>query len=248
MCTVVILRKPGSPWPLILGANRDEKVDRPWLPPDRHWPDRPEVVAGIDQLAGGTWLGLNDSGVLAAVMNREGTLGPDPERRSRGELVLEALDHPDADLAAASLRHLESRAYRAFNLVIADNRDAYWLKSTGAGEISVTPIEPGLSMLTARDLNDAASDRIAAHMPHFASAKAPQPGAGDWGDWETLMSAGPPEGADNPRAAMAMPPRSGYGTVSGSLIALPLDMAENKAIWRFCPGLPGTEPYALVNA
>jgi hypothetical protein len=188
MCTVVILRKPGSPWPLILGANRDEKVDRPWLPPDRHWPDRPEVVAGIDQLAGGTWLGLNDSGVLAAVMNREGTLGPDPERRSRGELVLEA--------------------------VIADNRDAYWLKSTGAGEISVTPIEPGLSMLTARDLNDAASDRIAAHMPHFASAKAPQPGAGDWGDWETLMSAGPPEGADNPRAP-------GYGGKQGYLAVLP---------------------------
>jgi hypothetical protein len=180
-------------------------------------------------------------------MNREGTLGPDPERRSRGELVLEALDHPDADLAAAALRHLESRAYRAFNLVIADNRDAYWLKSTGEGEISVTPIEPGLSMLTARDLNDTTSERIAAYRPRFAAAKAPEPEVEDWKDWESLMAAGPPDGADSPRTAMAMAHRNGYGTVSGSLIALPLDMAENQAIWRFCSGLPGAEPYTLVN-
>ncbi|MDH3241834.1 MAG: NRDE family protein [Alphaproteobacteria bacterium] len=248
MCTVVILRRPGSPWPLILGANRDENVTRPWLPPGRHWPDRPDVVAGLDQLAGGTWLGLNDSGVLAAVMNREGTLGPDPERRSRGELVLEALDHPDADLAAASLRHLQSQAYRAFNLIIADNRDAYWLKSTGEGEIAVTPIEPGLSMLTARDLNDTSSARIAAHLPRFAAAEAPEPWAEEWGEWETLMAAGPPEGTDSPRAAMAIAPLGGYGTVSGSLIALPLDMAENRPIWRFCAGPPGTARYALVNA
>ena len=76
MCTLVLLRRPGHPWPLLLAANRDEMVDRPWAPPGRHWPDRPEVVAGLDRTAGGSWLGLNDHGVVAAILNRRGSLGP----------------------------------------------------------------------------------------------------------------------------------------------------------------------------
>ena len=51
MCTLVILRRPGHRWPVLIGANRDEMIDRPWEPPGRHWPDRPEVVAGLDRLA-----------------------------------------------------------------------------------------------------------------------------------------------------------------------------------------------------
>ena len=74
MCTVVILRRPGHAWPLLLAGNRDEMMDRPWDAPARHWPDRPDVVAGRDRLAGGTWLGLNDSGVVAILLNRRGTL------------------------------------------------------------------------------------------------------------------------------------------------------------------------------
>jgi len=82
MCTLVILRRPEHDWPVIIGANRDEMIDRPWQPPGRHWPDRPEVVAGLDTLAGGSWLGINDWGVAAAVLNRHGSLGPAPDRRS----------------------------------------------------------------------------------------------------------------------------------------------------------------------
>ena len=96
MCTLVILRRPEDAWPVVIGANRDEMIDRPAKPPGRHWPDRPEVVAGLDIEAGGSWLGVNDWGVAAAVLNRHGSLGPASGLRSRGELVLEALDHADA--------------------------------------------------------------------------------------------------------------------------------------------------------
>ena len=65
MCTLVILRRPDHPWPVLIGANRDEMIGRPSLPPARHWPDRPELIAGQDQLAGGSWLGINDWGVAA---------------------------------------------------------------------------------------------------------------------------------------------------------------------------------------
>src|SRR5205807_8307617 len=88
MCTSVLLRRPGHDWPLILGANRDEMATRPSKPPARHWPDRAEVVAGLDVEAGGSWLGVNDAGVTAAMLNRHGTLGRAKGVRPRGELVL----------------------------------------------------------------------------------------------------------------------------------------------------------------
>jgi Transport and Golgi organisation 2 len=132
MCTLVLLRRPGAAWPLILAANRDELASRPARPPGRHWPDRAEVVAGLDVHAGGSWLGVNDHGLVAGVLNRPGTLGPAAGKRSRGELVLEALDHADAAAAAHALADLDPAAYRPFNLVIADNQDAFWLRHTGA--------------------------------------------------------------------------------------------------------------------
>ena len=96
MCSIVILRQPGATYPLILGGNRDEMAGRPWKLPARHWPDRPDLIGGIDELAGGSWLALNDTGVVAVVLNRMGTLGPEDGKRSRGELVLDALDYADA--------------------------------------------------------------------------------------------------------------------------------------------------------
>src|SRR5579864_8479952 len=118
-------------------------IGRPALPPGRHWPDRPEIVAGQDLLAGGSWLGLNDWGVAAAVLNRQGSLGPAAGVRSRGELVLEALDHADAVDAATALADLDPAAYRSFNLIVADNRDAFWLRHAETGRIETFPIGDG---------------------------------------------------------------------------------------------------------
>lgn len=116
MCTLVLLRRPDHDWPLIVGANRDEMVDRPSRAPGRHWPDRPEILGGLDVLSGGSWLAMNDHGLVAAVLNRRGSLGPAAGKRSRGELVLEALDHADASAAAWALADLDPGAYRSFNL------------------------------------------------------------------------------------------------------------------------------------
>src|SRR5438874_12785391 len=109
MCTLVILRRPEHEWPVIIGANRDEMIDRAAKPPGRHWPDRTEVVAGLDLLAGGSWLGINDWGVAAANLNRHGSLGPATGLRSRGALVLEALDHAGAGPGAGALPPRDTR-------------------------------------------------------------------------------------------------------------------------------------------
>src|SRR5258708_32447499 len=91
MCTLVILRRPGHVWPVIIAANRDEMIDRPWRAPDRHWPDRPEAVGGLDELAGGSWLAVNQHGVAPGILNRIGTPGSLAGPRTRGQPLLEAV-------------------------------------------------------------------------------------------------------------------------------------------------------------
>jgi hypothetical protein len=246
MCSVVILRRPGNDWPVVFAANRDEMSDRPWLPPGRHWPDRPQVVAGLDQLAGGSWLGLNDHGLIAGIMNRVGTLGPSPGKRSRGELVLEALDHADAGEAAAALAQLEPGAYRQFNLVLADNQDAFWLRNSGE-RIDVEALPPGLSMITARDRNDVAGSRRIRHfLPLFAAAPPPDPAAGRWEAWEALLGSQDFAAGGSPHDAMSVVGENGFETLSSALIALPAAGLERPPVWRFAAGPPDRTPYLPV--
>ena len=250
MCTLVLLRRAGDDWPVLVGANRDEMVDRPWRAPDRHWPDRPEVVAGQDLEAGGTWLGVNDHGVVAGILNRPGALGPAPGKRSRGELVLEALDHADAVEAAKALADIDGRAYRPFNLVIADNRDALWLtlRSDG-GRAEVHPIADGLSMITANDLNDPDTPRIRTYRPKFADCPPPDPAIGDWHGWQSLLADTSSAPGDGPAGAMTIETEVGFGTVSSSLIALPsMDHQDWSAKWLFAAGPPNRTPYEPVSA
>ena len=247
MCTVVALRRPGHEWPVVLAANRDEMIDRPWDPPARHWPDRGNVVAGIDRLAGGTWLGINDEGVAAAVLNRRDSLGPDPLLRSRGELVLEALDHADADAAADALSEIDGASYRSFNMVIADNRDGFWLRSTGAGAVEALELPAGLSMVTSADLNDPASPRLAHFRPRFETAPAPDPGTGDWSGWQDLLASTEHAPGAGPQEAMCIFTDHGFATVSSALIALPaMRLSARRPVWLFAAGAPSETPFLPV--
>jgi uncharacterized protein with NRDE domain len=239
MCTLVILRRPEHDWPVVIGANRDEMIDRPALPPGRHWPDRAEVVAGLDLEAGGSWLGVNDWGVAAAILNRHGSLGPAAGLRSRGELVLEALDHADAVAAAAALSHLDPAAYRSFNLIVADNRDAFWLRHDGKGRVAARPLKDGLSLIAGCDIDDLRTPRLALARPRFEAAPAPDPERGDWAAWQDLLSDdGIPQGAPR-EAALRFRTARGFATVSSALIALPaVPSLERRAIFRFAGWLP----------
>ncbi len=240
MCTIVVLFRPGRDWPLILGANRDERIDRPWRPPARHWPDRPNLVAGRDETAGGTWLGLNDAGVVAAVANRRGTLGPAPGKRSRGELPLTALDHGDAVQAARAIAALDGASWRPFNMVIADARAAFWLRRDAASpKIESRALAPGVSMVTAGELNDPESPRIRAYLGRFRAAPPPDPDGGDWHAWEALLASREGDGA-----AMTFGPDGGFGTVSSALIAL---SADGRRVWRFAPGPPDSTPFVPLT-
>jgi len=248
MCTLVILRRPEHDWPVVIGANRDEMIDRPARPPGRHWPDRPEVVAGLDALAGGSWLGINDWGVAAAVLNRHGSLGPATGRRSRGELVLEALDHADAVEAAAALSDLDPLAYRSFNLIVADNRDAFWVRHDGLTPIAAHPIKEGLSVIAAGELDDASTLRVALALPRFRAARPPDPEGGDWTAWQDLLSNDVPPAGMPAEAAMRFRTPRGFATRSSALLALPAEpTAERPAVLRYAEWLPQPSPWRDIG-
>src|SRR5882762_5067568 len=197
MCSVIILFRPGHDWPILWASNRDEMLDRPWLPPARHWSDRPEVVAGKDELAGGTWLGVNDAGLIAGILNRRDALGPMPGKRSRGELVLDALDFADASDAVEMLTALDTNAYRPFNMVLADNTQAFWLRNRGA-EVEAFPLPPGVIMVTASD--------------------APDPDKDEWSEWEELLASREHAPDGDAFDAMNIISNTGFGTSSSSIM------------------------------
>ena len=124
MCTLIALHRCYPSAHLLVAANRDEFLARPASGPRVHtWHGR-RVIAPIDERAGGTWLGMNDAGVFAALTNRPAQ-GLDASRRSRGLLVADALGRDSAARAAEAALQLAANAYNPFNLFVADGEHAF---------------------------------------------------------------------------------------------------------------------------
>lgn len=244
MCTVIVLSRPAHRWPLLLAANRDERLDRAWDPPGAWWPAHPSIIAGRDRSAGGSWMAIGPTGVVAAVLNRPGSLGPADGKRSRGELPIMAASAATAEAAAAAITSLPASEWRPFNMVIADSRRAIFLRGLGDGRAQPAILPEGLSMVTAHDPNDPTSPRTRRHLPRFRATPPPDPDTNDWSGWEALLS----DSGYDPTIGLAetlnVPPTNGFGTVCASLVALGADGARQ---WRFCPGAPGTGPFALLE-
>jgi hypothetical protein len=138
-------------------------------------------------------------------------------------------------------------------MVIADARRAFWLRSrtgeagAGDGKVEVHELPPGLSMVTAYDLDDPSSARIRRFRPRFFEAPPPDPDAGDWESWRTLLASRDAEPAAGPEGAMTIVTGSGFGTVSSSLLALPAKERGVKPVWLFAAGRPDLAPFEPVS-
>ena len=157
MCTLIVATHLWPEAPLVIAANRDEILDRPAAPP-RLWSDRdPRIFAPTDLVAGGTWLGLNERGLVTAVTNRFGQ-PRDPERRSRGELVLLALSETTHSAAAVRIGALEATAYNPFHLVCGDRDGASLIWSDGR-QFQRERLGHGIHVVTERSFDAAESGR-----------------------------------------------------------------------------------------
>ncbi len=139
MCLIVFAWRPGHAQPLVVAANRDEFYARP-AKPLAQWVDTPQVYAGRDLEAGGTWLGIGANGRFAALTNIRDPHRP-PGRRSRGELVARFLtgelpidDYLD-DVVA------RSPEYGGFNLLVGNLHELWHFN---ARESEAVLLQPGI--------------------------------------------------------------------------------------------------------
>jgi len=155
MCLIAFAIGASKQWPLVIAANRDEFFDRPALPLAR-WQTEAghNIVSGRDLLAGGSWLGISETGRIAMLTNvREVPLHAIPKTaKSRGELVTRWLDGEQASFDAF-MAQIDPQAYGGFNLVIGDLPSGAWHclsnRTTAAEACSLTTSRQRLSGWTA---------------------------------------------------------------------------------------------------
>ncbi len=152
MCTLAVAFQVDRRWPIVVAANRDERLGRA----SEGWALR-EGKGGIrhaaprDLLAGGTWIGVSARGVFAGLTNYHAPLEwyPDPDRRSRGEIVDLALAAASAEDARSRLASAPAERWNPFHLLVADARTAFlWWYDGERAELRA--LAPGLHVVTER--------------------------------------------------------------------------------------------------
>ncbi|MEF9996439.1 MAG: NRDE family protein [Burkholderiaceae bacterium] len=119
MCLIGLAWHSHPDYPLIVVGNRDEFYARrtraaAW------WGQAISLLAGRDEEAGGTWMGITRAGRFAALTNVRAPTGRNPHAASRGELVLSALQakEPAANWLASQTPRLPG--FNGFNLLVGD--------------------------------------------------------------------------------------------------------------------------------
>lgn len=186
--------------------------------------DDPVVVAPQDAEADGTWLGVNEHGLVVAITNRRTDL---EGVRSRGLLVRDALACPDAVTAARFVEQAVGRdEYAGFNLLLADAADAVYLEWDG--ELRRRALDPGVHVIVNAGLNDAA-DKSARIRDVLAVDRVGE----DSTDAETWMDRAATVLSDHEYDACVH--RDGYGTVFTSLLSVADDGVTS---FRYADGPP----------
>jgi uncharacterized protein with NRDE domain len=158
MCLLAILYRMFDDAPVVLLANREEEFARGGTGLDLRAAAVP-FVAGLDPTAGGTWLGVNAAGLIAAVTNRPKSNLP-AAPRSRGLLVKDLLGgmQTASEAVRAAATELGSGRYAGCNIVCADAESLGVVH--GGDWLRVRNLSPGIHLLTNGDVNDPADERI----------------------------------------------------------------------------------------
>jgi hypothetical protein len=231
MCTLAAAVGVSPAIPLVVAANRDEMLDRPARPPFL-WPGVPRVVSPRDEVAGGTWLGVNEHALFVGITNRAGA-PPDRSLRSRGALVAEALRAPSAASLHDHLAALDPRAQNPFHLLYADRTSAHLTWSDGKA-IHRADLGPGLHVVTERSFG-AGDEQRGALVRRL------------WSELDGDLSPASLGGilgrhAEDPFAATCVHADAfGYGTRSSFILVLGAAWSDTRAYWA--EGKPCVTPY-----
>jgi uncharacterized protein with NRDE domain len=146
MCTILALCRARGDYPLVLATNRDEFYARPSAGPAQIL-ESPRSVGGRDLRAHGTWMGVTEHGLFVGVTNQRTLRAPDATKRSRGELVMQALALREPEAIRRFLGSLDGAAYNPFNLMFGDARVLYVAYGREAPSIEVEEVPDGVHLL-----------------------------------------------------------------------------------------------------
>lgn len=176
MCLAVFAIDVHADWPLVLLANRDEFHARP-TQAMQPWPEAPQLLAGRDLQAGGTWLGMTNNARLALLTNVRDPKHLKHDAPSRGQLTQRFLrDNASAQHYLDGLAN-EAAQYNGFNLVLIDTRQSdtrqsvhaqAWHASNYQSPFSIT-LAPGVHGLSNALMNTPwpKTERIKQALSHY---------------------------------------------------------------------------------
>jgi uncharacterized protein with NRDE domain len=148
VCLLIAFTRTLPDSPLVVAANRDERLDRPATAMTVLDAGPPRILGGRDELAGGTWLAVNDRGVVAGLTNRPVEAGRDPTKRSRGELPLLLARATSAEAAVAALEaEVDPSDYNPAWILVGDRRSLFAADVSDGQSLGVEELRPGLHIL-----------------------------------------------------------------------------------------------------
>jgi uncharacterized protein with NRDE domain len=214
--------------PILVAYNREEPLDRN-CPAPAIQSGKPRILASIDQHTGGTYLGMNQNGMLVGIVRRKKPNTP-PNPKSRGALAREMLRCNSARQALdIALEELHTDQYGGVNYVVADPESGWVIHS--AIETTVSELEQGLCIVGERGLDDPRDERanMARRLLTLQTLDSPV-------KFLAIASKVLARTPTDPNRPSMVVKRPGYGTVSSTLISL--GTKPRDAIYQYSNGSP----------
>ena len=250
MCTSVVLLRKTHIWPIIIGSNRDERIDRVSRLPGRHWKNQyPHITAAKDEEKKGSWIGINDYGLAAIIHNRKFNFKNINNKKSRGKIVLKTLNCHNIESALIYLSNFDRSNYNNFNLLIANSRKCYWIKHDEfEKDIIIKELEEGISIITDKDLNDKNDKKTNFYYHLFSSLEFPNPSKNNWKIWKANLTKDTSNQLKSDQKICFINLQLNYATRSSSLIAIP-DIKKNKEkiVFKSTNSFPKIDNYTDIE-
>jgi uncharacterized protein with NRDE domain len=256
MCLLVFAWQTEPAYALVVAANRDERFDRPAHALCVLREREPRILGGRDDVAGGTWLAVNQHGVVAGLTNRPAPGGRDLSKRSRGELPLMAAEQRTAHDAVNELaRRVRPGDYNPAWLLVADRDSLHYIEIAADRSPSFRQLPPGIHILENVALGEPSRkvDRVRSLM-----SGATAQGGSLWSALPAVLADHTvPTTEERERPAIGDVERrpatlascvhtDDYGTRSAVLVRVPIDPAAGPEM-SVADGPPCTTPFIDVS-
>lgn len=144
MCLIVLANNYHPNYKLILASNRDEFYSRS-TEPANFWKDNPDLLAGKDLQAGGTWMGITKKGRYAAITNFRDPNSMSPKSVSRGKIVTDYLTSVESPKNFLENLMETAQKYNGFNLLVGKTNELYFFSNRTNEPEKLIPNIYGLS-------------------------------------------------------------------------------------------------------